>query len=111
MPEEYPAESERSYSAFWPLLIFLAAFVLVTFYQFYGILAQRSLINKQYDLEAPNAQKADDARAQFSSIVKDLVATSNKDNNAALVLRQGMQAGFLHPEQNTNAAAAASATP
>jgi hypothetical protein len=109
MSEEYSAE--RTYSAFWPLLIFLGAYILITFYQMYGILTVNSLYNKRYDLEAPNVQKADDARAQLASIVKDLEATSSKDNNAGLVIRQAMQAGILRTEQSTNAAPAAPAHP
>lgn len=111
MSEEYT--TERSYTAFWPLVIFLVAFVLLTFYQLYGVLAQRSYFNDQYDKAEPNIQKADEARNRLSALVNDLISVSSKDNNAMQIIREAAQAGIIHQAPGTNAAPAAAkpATP
>lgn len=110
MSEEYPAE--RSYSAFWPLAVFLVAFVLLSFYQLYGVLAQRSYFNSQYEKAEPNLPKADEARNRLSALVNDLISISHKDNNALQILREAAQAGIIHQAPSTNAAPAApAATP
>jgi hypothetical protein len=105
-------ESPR-YSAFWPVVIVLAAFAISFLVQIIGIVGQRSEINREYAQLAPNVQKAQDARGQLLALLTDLAKTGSKepkDPNALQVVRLAIQNGFIRqrpPEAtDTNAPAA-----
>jgi len=101
--------SERSYSAFWPVLILLAAFAISYFYQLFEVISQRSMVDRQYAQLAPDVSKAQAAQDRLVALMKDVVATSAKDPNAALVVREAKQAGIIRerpPTASTNAAPA-----
>jgi len=106
MSEEYTPE--RTYSAFWPMLIFLVAFIISSFYQLYEVLEHRSAVNKQYDMESVNLPKAQAAQTQLVSLMNDLLATAAKDANAAQIVREAKQAGIIRDRApgSTNAAPA-----
>ena len=106
MSEEYP---ERSYSAFWPVLILLVAFAISYFYQLFEVISQRSAIDRQYAQLAPDISKAQAAQDRLVALMKDLVATSAKDPNAARVVQAAKQAGIIRERPaaaSTNAAPA-----
>jgi hypothetical protein len=106
MSDENP---ERSYSAFWPVLILLAAFAVSYFYQLFEVISQRSMIDKQYAQMEPNISKAQAAQDRLVKLMQDLVATSAKDPNAARIVNEAKQAGIIRerpPTANTNAAPA-----
>jgi hypothetical protein len=104
MSEEYQQpvyvpvqQPERpGYSAFWPMLIFLIAFLLSCFYQLAQVFAQRDLISRRYNAEVVNLPKAQDAQNRLVALVNDLVTTSAKDPNAAQIVQEAKQAGILH---------------
>ena len=106
MSEEFTRE--RTYSAFWPILIFLTAFTISSVYQLYGVLAQRSYFASQYQAVASDLPKAQAAQSRLVALMNDLLSTSAKDNNAALIIREAKQAGILRdrPAGDTNAAPA-----
>jgi hypothetical protein len=100
--------SERSYSAFWPVLILLAAFAGSYFYQLFEVISQRSMIDKQYAQMEPNISKAQAAQDRLVKLMQDLVATSAKDPNAARIVNEAKQAGIIRerPAASTNTAPA-----
>jgi len=87
---------ERRYSGFWPLLIFLVAFVLSNSYQLILVFEQRDALARRYNAEYLNLPKAQDAQNRLVALVNDLVATSAKDANAAQIIQEAKQAGILH---------------
>jgi hypothetical protein len=107
MSEEYTTP-ERSYSAFWPVLIFLAAFAMLSFYQFYEVQAHRSYLQKQFAAAQPEIKKAEDTQSRLVSFMNDLLTTASKDTNAAQIVHEAKQAGILRerPSTDTNAAPA-----
>ena len=103
--------SDRSYSAFWPVLILVAAFTISNFYQLYELIAHRSAVKHQIDLGMPNVPKAQAAQDRLVSLLKDLVNTAQKDPNALQIVREATQAGIVRerpnaPAPSTNAPAA-----
>ena len=108
MSEDYTPKPERTYSAFLPIFIFLAAFAILSFYQLYGVMAQRSYFARQDEAAAPDVAKALAAQNRLVNLMNDLIATSKKDSNAALIIREAKQAGILRdrPAAGTNAAPA-----
>lgn len=108
MNDELP---ERSYSAFWPLTILLVAFVITYAAQLYSVINLRSQTSSRLEQIMPNIPKAQAAHDRYIALVKDLVATSAKDQNAATVVGELKKAGILRERPNTNAAPAAPATP
>lgn len=103
MSEEY---IERPYSAFWPIVIFLTAFVLSCFYQLYEVEAHRSAVNTQIVNAAPSLKNAQAAQDRLVALMNDLIATSKTDNNAAAIIREAKQAGILRERPNTDTNAA-----
>ena len=102
-------QNERSYSAFWPVLILLTAFAISYFYQLYEVISQRGMIDRQYEQLAPSLPKAQAAQDRLVALMKDVVATSARDPNAALIVREAKQAGIIRERPapaSTNAAPA-----
>jgi hypothetical protein len=100
---------EQSYSAFWPVLILLAAFAISYFYQLFEVISERGMVDKQYEQLAPNISKAQAAQDRLVALMKDLVATSAKDPNAARIVAEAKQAGIIRERPapaSTNAAPA-----
>jgi hypothetical protein len=92
MSDEYP---ERSYSAFWPVVILLAAFAIFFCVQLYLVIENRSRAVHQLEVNEPNVPKAAAFHDRLTALLKDLIATSQKDANAATVVREALQAGIL----------------
>jgi hypothetical protein len=87
---------ERRYSVFWPILIFLVAFAVSSFYQLSQLVSQHELLQRRYTAEAASLPKAQEAQNRLVALINDLVSTSAKDPNAALVVQEAKQAGILH---------------
>lgn len=101
MNDELP---ERSYSAFWPLVILLAAFLVSYAVQLYAVITTRSQAATRLEQVLPNIPKAQAAHDRYIALVKDLVATSQKDQNAATIVTELKRAGILRERPNgTNA--------
>ncbi len=92
--------SEPSYSAFWPVLILVAAFTISNFYQLYERTAHWSAVNHQIATNKPIVAKAQAAQDRLVALLKDLVATAQKDPNAAQIMREVTQAGIVRERQN-----------
>jgi len=100
--------SERSYSAFWPVLILVATFTISNFYQLYELLSHKSAVDQQIEQIKPNIPKAQAAHDRLIALLKDVLATAQKDPNALLVVREATQAGIVR--QRPPAAGATTAT-
>jgi len=106
--------SDRPYSAFWPVLILVATFTISNFYQLYELLAHKSAVDQQIEQAKPNIPKAQAAHDRLVALLKDVVATAQKDQNALQVVREATQAGIIRqrpagttpPPTDTNAATA-----
>jgi hypothetical protein len=99
---------ERRYSVFWPILIFLVAFAISSFYQLSQLVHQHEVLQQRYTAEAASLPKAQEAQNRLVSLINDLVSTGAKDPNAALVVQEAKQAGILHEKPP---AARSSSTP
>jgi hypothetical protein len=95
--------SDRSYSAFWPVLILVAAFTISNFYQLYELISHKSAVDHQLELGMPNVKNAQAAQDRLVALLKDLVATSPKDPNALQIVREATQAGIVRERANTPA--------
>jgi hypothetical protein len=100
MSEDFP--NERSYSAFWPIVIFLAAFAISSFYQLYEVAAHRSYVNSQLVTAEPTLKNAKAAQDRLVALMNDLLATGSKDSNAAQIIREAKQAGIIRERQTTD---------
>jgi len=106
--------SDRPYSAFWPVLILVATFTISNVYQLFELLSHRSAVDHQIELATPNIPKAQAAHDRLVALLKDVVATAQKDPNALQVVREATQAGIIRqrpanpapPPTDTNAATA-----
>lgn len=103
MSEDFP--NDRSYSAFWPVLIFLIAFAVSSFYQLYEVSAHISYVNGQLVAAEPTLKNAKDAQDRLVSLMNDLLATANKDSNAEQIISEAKRAGIIRERQNSDAAA------
>jgi predicted negative regulator of RcsB-dependent stress response len=112
MSDEYDSSSVDSnnvyYSPFWPLAIVLAGFIIWLGYQIFTLNQQRSYANSQVEALTPTVQQAQMAQNRLISLLRDLAQTSSKDQYAAQILKEAVDAGLLHvtPNANTNAAPA-----
>ena len=104
--------SERSYSAFWPVLIFLVIALLCYLYQLHAIISQRSAVDQQLQqaqVEVPQAKAAQD---RLLALINDLAktATTGHNENAMRIMNEAKQAGIFSIRPNapasTNAAPA-----
>lgn len=106
MAEEY---SERSYSVFWPVVIFQVAFMLSCFYQIGQVMVERDALQKRLTAEAVNLPKAQDAQNRLVALINDLASTAAHDQNAALIVEEARQAGIIR--DNASATAAPNSAP
>ena len=106
MAEEF---EEHSYTAFWPVLIFLIAFACSCFYQLYEVLDQRDALNKRYTAESVNLPKAAAAQNRLVAFMNDLVTTGTKDPAAAQIVQEAKQAGIIRDNPNASSGAAPAA--
>jgi hypothetical protein len=101
--------TERTYSAFWPMVIFLAAFALSCFYQLYEVEAHRNAVNGEIEAAAPTLKNAQAAQDRLGALISDLNSTAKTDNNAAAIIREAEQAGMLRVRPNPDPTAAPTA--
>jgi hypothetical protein len=101
--------TERTYSAFWPMVIFLGAFALSCFYQLYEIEAHRSAVNGEIEAAALTLKNAQAAQDRLGALINDLSSTAKMDPNAAAIIREAEQAGMLRVRSNPDTTAAPTA--
>jgi hypothetical protein len=109
MSEDFP--DERSHSAFWPVLIFLVAFAISSFYQLYEVISHSSYVNSQLVQAEPTLKSAKVAQDRLVALMNDLISTSTKDSNAAQIIREAKQAGFIRERPNVDAGTDTNAAP
>jgi hypothetical protein len=112
MSDEFDSSSVDSnnvyYSPFWPMAIVLIGFIIWLGYQLFTLNEQRTAMNSQLEQMQPTLQQAQMAQNRLISLLKDLAQTSSKDQYAAQIMREAVQAGLLRVSPNTNAATAGS---
>jgi predicted negative regulator of RcsB-dependent stress response len=103
MSDEFDS-SEINYSSFWPLLILLVGFILWLTFQDYELNNQRSAYSKQFQAALPTITEARNIGDRYVALMKDLVQTSAKDQYAAQIVKDAIQAGLIHvnPPTGTN---------
>jgi transcription initiation factor TFIIIB Brf1 subunit/transcription initiation factor TFIIB len=101
--------TERTYSAFWPMVLFLAAFAISCFYQLYEVEAHRNAVNGEIEAAAPTLKNAQAAQDRLGALINDLSSTAKIDNNAAAIIREAEQAGMLRVRSNPDTVPAAPA--
>ena len=105
MSDEFDHNPENNYSTFWPLLILIIGLLGWSAYQVYAANSQRSVYNKQFQAALPTITEAQNVSARYVALMKDLVQTSAKDQYAAQIVKDAIQAGLIHVQQNaTNGA-------
>jgi hypothetical protein len=111
MSEEYDNESTPAYSAFYPLLILLVGIIIWAGYQVYMANSQRSATAAQIQQAMPSIVQAQNIKDRYVSLMKDLIETAGKDQQAAQIVKEATAAGLLRVQQpapgaDTNAPAA-----
>ena len=100
---------ERSYSAFVPMLILTLALLITFAFQLYAVVTTRSQAIHRLEQVMPSIPNAQAAHDRYVALVKDLVATSQKDQNATLIVTELKRAGILR--DRPTAAAGTNAAP
>jgi hypothetical protein len=120
MSEEYDNESIATFSPFYPLLILLVGMIVWMGYQDFMLNSQRSQAAAQIQSAMPNISQAQNVKDRYIALMKDLIDTAGKDQQAAQIVKEATAAGLLRVQQppageagstNAPAAAAPDATP
>lgn len=114
MSEEYD-NSNQAPSIFWPFLILLLGLIIWFGYQDFAVNAQRSVFRKQLDDATPVFNAAQNWQGRYNAMMKDLIATSSKSQNAAAIAKEavqaGVQSGLIRIQQNSTNGTANPAAP
>jgi len=114
MSEEFEPTPENGFSSFWPLLILVAGLLIFFATQDYLINKQRVAFETQFHDQQflTIISQADDVSKRYVALMKDLVETSGKDQAAAQIVKDAIQAGLIHVQPNaTNGAASTPPAP
>jgi hypothetical protein len=102
MSDEFDHNPEHSYSPFWPLVILISGLLLWSLYQVYATNSQRIVFEKQFQAALPTITEAQNVSTRYVALMKDLVETSAKDQAAAQIVKDAIQAGLIHVQPNAN---------
>ncbi len=101
MSEEFDQPSEN-FSPFIPLVILAVGLLILAGYQVYATNSQRVVYDKQFVAAEPTIQEAQNVSTRYVALMKDLVETSAKDQAAAQIVKDAIQAGLIHVQPNAN---------
>jgi len=104
MSDEFEQTTETNFSAFWPLLILMVGLLGWAMYQDWATNSQRVVYDKQFQAAVPTITEAQNVSTRYVALMKDLVETSAKDQAAAQIVKDAIQAGLIHVQPNTNTA-------
>jgi hypothetical protein len=113
MSDEFDHSPESNFSAFWPLLILILAFIGFFAFQDYQLNRQRVAYSTQFaDPQFQSAMtQADNVSARYVALMKDLVDTAQKDPAAADIVKAAIAANLIHVQPNATNSAAATPPP
>ena len=111
MSDEFESTHETSYSPFWPLLVLVLGLLAWSGYQVFATNSQRVVYDKQFQSAMPTITEAQNVSTRYVAMMKDLVATAQKDAAAADIVRAAITSGMIHVQPNSTNAPDASATP
>ena len=111
MSDEFEQTPESNFSSFWPLLIIISALLIWSAYQVYATNSQRLVYDKQFQAAVPTITEAQNVSTRYVALMKDLVETSAKDQAAAQIVKDAIQAGLIHVQPNATNGAAATPPP
>lgn len=108
MSEEYEHETietvettdEVHYSPFVPLLILVIGILIWVGYQDYAQNSQRALYNQQFTAAVPTINAAQGVGTKYVALMKDLLQTSAKNQYAAQIVKDAIQAGWIRVNPN-----------
>jgi len=100
MSEEYDNES-TAFSPFIPILIVLIGLIGTTGYQVYGANSQRSASAAQIQQAMPTIAQAQNIKDRYIALMKDLIDTAAKDQQAAQIVKEATAAGLLRVQPPT----------
>jgi len=110
MSEEYDHDSTTTFSPFYPLLILLIGLIIWSGYQVFMANSQRSANAAQIQQAMPTIQQAQNIKDRYVALMKDLIETAAKDQQAAAIVKEATAAGLLRVQPpapgDTNAPAA-----
>lgn len=111
MSEDFDNSAEGHFSAFIPLTIVLAGFILWIGFQDYALNSQRVEYDKQITAAMPTYNQAVVYANRYKGLLKELIEVSAKDQAAAAIVKEAMQAGWISFQPNTPANGATGAAP
>jgi hypothetical protein len=111
MSDEFESSSEPTFSVFWPLAILLSGLLIWSAYQVYATNSQRVVYDQQFQKALPTITEAQNVSTRYVALMKDLVETSAKDQAAAQIVKDAIQANLIHVQPNANGTNAAPAAP
>ena len=100
MSDEFDSSSENNFSAFWPVLILAAGLIIWFSIQDYELARQRSVYGKQLESAVPAVSQAQAYANRYVALMKDLVDTAQKNQAAAQIVKDAMQAGWIKVQPN-----------
>jgi hypothetical protein len=104
-------DASPRYSAFWPVAIVLAAFLVSYIFQIAVVVSHRNAVNGEYKQAAQSLPKAQEARDRLVTLLTDVAKTAQKDPNAMQIVRLSLQNGILHEKQTAPASSDANTAP
>jgi hypothetical protein len=109
MSDEFDPNSEPRFTSFIPLTIALSGFIIWFLFQDYGLNAQRSALNRNFQAALPTISEAQQVSQRYVSLMRDLVKTAQTDDAAKTIVNDAIKAGLIRVQPNANAAPDASA--
>ncbi len=110
MSEEFDHSNGPTFTSFIPLTILLAAFIIWFGFQDYVLNAQRRGLNNEFQSAVPSVSEAQTVSKRYVDLMRDLVQTAQKDDDAKAIVNAAIKAGLIQQKPNTNSPDA-SATP
>jgi hypothetical protein len=100
MSDEFDPNPENRYSSFWPLLILVTGLFIWFGYQVYVTNIQRTVYDQQLQAVGPTLTEAQNVSTKYKALVSDLYQTAQKNQAAAQIVKDAIQAGMLRVQQN-----------
>jgi hypothetical protein len=111
MSDEFDSGSDNNHSSFWPLLILTSGLIIWFGVGDYQLNKQRSSFDQQFQAALPTITEAQNVSTRYVALMKDLVQTSAKDEIAAKIVKDAIQAGLIHVQPNATNGAGTPAAP
>jgi hypothetical protein len=95
MADEFDSPAEPTFSSFIPLTIFFLGFIVWFGFQDYELNAERSGLTKEFNDNKQALLEAQNYDQHYVALIKDLDATSQRDETAKAILNDAIKGGLI----------------